>query len=56
VPRTDTPLEEGMIFTIEPGIYRSGTGGIRLEDDVVVRADGPEILSSLPLELVELGS
>lgn len=56
VPRTDTPLEEGMIFTIEPGIYRAGTGGVRLEDDVVVRADGPEVLSSLPLELVELGS
>jgi Xaa-Pro aminopeptidase len=56
VPRTDTPLEEGMIFTIEPGIYRQGTGGIRLEDDVVVRADGPEVLSSMPLELVEIGS
>lgn len=56
VPRTDTPLEEGMIFTIEPGIYLAGTGGIRLEDDVVVRADGPEVLSSLPLELVEVGS
>jgi Xaa-Pro dipeptidase len=56
VPRTETPLEEGMIFTIEPGIYRPGAGGVRLEDDVVVRADGPEVLSSLPLELVELGS
>ncbi len=56
VPRTDTPLEEGMIFTIEPGIYQRGTGGIRLEDDVVVRADGHEVLSSLPLELIELGS
>lgn len=56
VPRTETPLEEGMIFTIEPGIYQDGTGGIRLEDDVVVRADGPEILSSLPLDLVELGA
>jgi Xaa-Pro dipeptidase len=56
VPRTETPLEAGMIFTIEPGIYRPGTGGIRLEDDVAVRADGPEVLSSLPLELVELGS
>jgi Xaa-Pro dipeptidase len=55
VPRTETPLEEGMIFTIEPGIYQPGIGGIRLEDDVVVRADGPEVLSSLPLELVELG-
>ncbi len=56
VPRTETSLEEGMIFTIEPGIYRPGTGGIRLEDDVVVRGDGPEVLSSLSLELVELGS
>lgn len=56
VPRTETPLEEGMIFTIEPGIYQPGTGGIRLEDDVVVRSDRPELLSSLPLELVELGS
>jgi Xaa-Pro dipeptidase len=56
VPRTDTPLEEGMIFTIEPGIYQEGMGGIRLEDDVVVGAGGHEVLSSLPLDLVELGS
>ena len=55
VPRTETPLEEGMIFTIEPGIYQEGVGGIRLEDDVVVRAGSPEVLSTLPLELVELG-
>jgi len=54
VPRTDTPLEEGMIFTIEPGLYRAGVGGIRLEDDVVVRAGEPEILSSLPLDLIEI--
>jgi Xaa-Pro dipeptidase len=54
VPRTHTPLAEGMIFTIEPGLYRAGVGGIRLEDDVVVRADAPELLSSLPLELAEI--
>lgn len=54
VPRTETPLEEGMIFTVEPGLYRAGIGGIRLEDDVVVRAGEPEVLSSLPLELVEI--
>jgi Xaa-Pro dipeptidase len=54
VPRIHAPLEEGMIFTIEPGLYRAAVGGIRLEDDVVVRAGDPEILSSLPLELVEL--
>jgi Xaa-Pro aminopeptidase len=39
------------VLTIEPGIYRSGQGGIRLEDDVLVGADGPELLSHLPLEL-----
>ena len=54
VPRIDTPLQERMIFTIEPGLYRAGTGGIRLEDDVVVRAGEPQVLSSLPLELVAL--
>lgn len=56
VPRTETPLEEGMIFTVEPGIYLAGSGGIRLEDDVVVRGDGPQLLSSLPLDLVEVGA
>jgi Xaa-Pro dipeptidase len=54
VPRTQTPLAEGMIFTIEPGIYEPDTGGIRLEDDVVVRPGGPEALSSMPLDLAEL--
>ena len=54
VPRTEAPLEEGMIFTIEPGIYQAGTGGIRLEDDVLVTASGPEILSSHAVDLVEL--
>ena len=44
----------GMIFTVEPGLYQAALGGIRLEDDVVVRGDSPEILSTLPLELVEL--
>ena len=56
VPRTETPLEVGMVFTIEPGLYQHGTGGIRLEDDVLVGPDGPQILSTLPLELVELPS
>lgn len=55
VPRTETLLDDGMIFTIEPGLYRTGLGGIRLEDDVVVRDGFPQILSSLPLDLVEVG-
>jgi Xaa-Pro aminopeptidase len=45
---SQTVLEEGMVFSIEPGIYLPGRFGIRLEDIVILRADGPEILSSLP--------
>jgi Xaa-Pro aminopeptidase len=48
---SDTVLEEGMVFSIEPGIYIPGRFGIRLEDIVVVRENGPEILSSLPRDL-----
>lgn len=44
----ETVLEEGMVFSIEPGIYLPGRFGIRLEDIVILRADGPEILSALP--------
>lgn len=51
VPASDRVLREGMIFTIEPGIYHSEHGGIRLEDDVLVGPDGPVLLSSLPLAL-----
>jgi Xaa-Pro dipeptidase len=54
VPRTETPLAAGMIFTVEPGLYRAGLGGIRLEDDVVVTDGNPETLSTHPLDLVEV--
>ena len=55
VPRWNDPLPEGAVLTIEPGLYKAGVGGIRLEDDVVVRPGGPDILSNLPLELTEVG-
>lgn len=54
VPRTEAPLEPGMVLTIEPGIYAAGVGGIRLEDDVAVTGGEPELLSHLPLELREI--
>ncbi len=44
-PRSTTVLEPGMVFTIEPGIYIPGFGGVRIEDDVVVEHDGCRVLT-----------
>jgi Xaa-Pro aminopeptidase len=48
---SQTILKEGMVFSIEPGIYLPNRFGIRLEDIVILRADGPEILSNLPRDV-----
>ncbi|MGA8230474.1 MAG: Xaa-Pro peptidase family protein [Candidatus Acidiferrales bacterium] len=47
-------LAAGNVITIEPGVYIEGTGGIRIEDDVWVRAGGAETLSQARRELLEL--
>ena len=47
VANSTTVLEEGMVFSIEPGIYMPGRFGVRLEEIVILRADGPEIFSEL---------
>jgi len=45
-PGSATVLETGMVFTIEPGIYIPGWGGVRIEDDVMVQPDGCRVLTS----------
>ncbi len=50
-----TPLAPGMTFTVEPGVYIPGVGGVRLEDDVVITSDGAETLSTLSRELLVVG-
>jgi len=44
-------IKESMVFTIEPGIYIPGLGGVRIEDMVVVKSDGKEVLTALPKKL-----
>ncbi len=47
-------LEPGNVITIEPGVYSAGTGGIRIEDDVVVHAGRTEVLTRAPRDLIEI--
>lgn len=49
------PLQPGMVITIEPGLYRPGALGVRIEDDVLVTETGCESLSHFPRELTLIG-
>jgi Xaa-Pro dipeptidase len=46
-------LEEGMVLCVETPYYEVGWGGMMVEDMIVVRQDGPELLTKLPRELVQ---
>ncbi|MDR3475642.1 MAG: Xaa-Pro peptidase family protein [Devosia sp.] len=48
-------LEEGNVFSIEPGVYLAGRFGLRLEEVVILRKDHAEILSEMPREAVVVG-
>jgi Xaa-Pro aminopeptidase len=45
---SELPLEVGNVFSIEPGIYLADRFGVRLEEIVILRENGPEVLSELP--------
>ncbi|MBR1662040.1 MAG: aminopeptidase P family protein [Acidaminococcaceae bacterium] len=52
--RGDTVLEEGMVFSIEPGVYIQGKGGVRIEDTVVLTKEGARSLTGLKKTLTEI--
>lgn len=54
-PRSADRLEQGMLTSVEPGIYTSGFGGCRIEDDVIVGADGPLVLGPYRKEFTAAG-
>ncbi len=49
------PLVLGAVFTVEPGIYLPERAGVRIEDDIVIDADGARSLTSFPRELIKVG-
>ena len=54
VDSQDEAVQPGMVFTIEPGAYLPDWGGVRIEDDVLVTADGVEVLTDVTTELIEI--
>ncbi len=49
-----TPLEPGMVFTIEPGLYDGTIGGFRHSDTVAVTEDGIDVLTEYPSDIESL--
>jgi len=49
-PSSDMVMENGMVVTVEPGIYLEGFGGVRIEDMIIIRDDNPEIITHAPKE------
>ena len=54
-PRSEEVLEEGMVVTVEPGIYLPGRGGVRIEDMIAVTQDGCENFYTVTKDLIIIG-
>ncbi|HJV45016.1 MAG TPA: Xaa-Pro peptidase family protein [Bacillota bacterium] len=50
--KSDVILRSGMVVTVEPGIYISQLGGVRIEDDVIITENGCEIITHSPKDLI----
>lgn len=53
-PDNTMELEENMVLTVEPGVYIPGFGGVRIEDDIVVKKEGMELLTKSSRDFLEL--
>jgi len=53
-PVSKVTMRAGMVFTNEPGIYISGYGGVRVEDDVLITSTKPKLLTTASRELIEV--
>ena len=54
--KNEMMLEPGFLFTIEPGIYIPGFGGVRIEENVYIEEDGKaKVLTTFPTELIRIG-
>lgn len=52
--RQGGPWQAGNVMTMEPGVYIPDWGGVRIEDDVVIRSEGPEIITPIPKDFLEI--
>ena len=55
IPLNTQPIEEGMVFSVEPGVYLPGEFGVRLEEIVHIAADGAHRFSDLPRDVHRVG-
>ncbi len=53
-PQRDTVMKEGMVMTVEPGVYVKGFGGVRIEDDVLVTKNGHRLLTNASKEFISI--